>query len=424
MQLKIIKIIAIVFLIIIGPSVVSQVKIGDPNSPDANSILDLTNSSNLGLLLNNRLTSVDTSDIQPVGTLQFYDGELYLSQSSSIAKWNALSPWRFNGSYDYGVCIPSLGTYGVGIGVNTHAASYQDSTYLHLAQPNTSKNIIDAPLLIGPEIGTQTPPPTDKYMLVNNKGILCYDTDISNVDTLFLQQIEYGKVQVGESSSNNTDLNVYGKVTEGGGNIQPKNAIIMWNGNITGSNFNSGLGINEMTGWAICDGNNGTPDLTGRFIVGSGERNKYIRTASGSIDSLSANETFPVPAQTSIGGQDDFLQTASQVGIHLHTKGTLSAISRGAHEHGSKASSVYGGGSIGACWPEDDGVNLGPRDVTTSTPYLQNVVANLLDDTNTPNHSHDITGTTLANASSTPTAPQEVIVNHPYYYVVIYLMKL
>ena len=41
----------------------------------------------------------------------------------------------------------------------------------------------------------------------------------------------------------------------------PIGAIIMW----------SGLGTEIPTGWQICDGTNGTPDLRNRFVVGAGD---------------------------------------------------------------------------------------------------------------------------------------------------------
>ncbi len=40
----------------------------------------------------------------------------------------------------------------------------------------------------------------------------------------------------------------------------PSGVIVMWSGSIAGI----------PTGWALCDGNNGTPDLRDRFIVGAG----------------------------------------------------------------------------------------------------------------------------------------------------------
>ena len=41
----------------------------------------------------------------------------------------------------------------------------------------------------------------------------------------------------------------------------PVGGIIMW----------SGAATNVPTGWALCDGQNGTPDLRGRFVLGAGQ---------------------------------------------------------------------------------------------------------------------------------------------------------
>ena len=55
------------------------------------------------------------------------------------------------------------------------------------------------------------------------------------------------------------DLEVNGNLTASGGYIVPKGGIIMW----------SGSEKDIPTGWALCDGKGGTPDLRGRFIVGA-----------------------------------------------------------------------------------------------------------------------------------------------------------
>ncbi len=53
------------------------------------------------------------------------------------------------------------------------------------------------------------------------------------------------------------------------GNGIPKGGIIMWSG-----------AIDQIPeGWALCDGNNGTPDLRDRFIVGAGST--YAKGATG-----------------------------------------------------------------------------------------------------------------------------------------------
>ncbi|MCT7948265.1 hypothetical protein NG798_00465 [Ancylothrix sp. C2] len=53
-----------------------------------------------------------------------------------------------------------------------------------------------------------------------------------------------------------------------------KGMILMW----------SGKGEEIPTGWVLCDGNNGTPNLTDKFIVGAG--NGYAVGATGGADSV------------------------------------------------------------------------------------------------------------------------------------------
>ena len=61
----------------------------------------------------------------------------------------------------------------------------------------------------------------------------------------------------------------------------PKGMIFMWYGNAK----------DVPPGWAICDGNNGTPDLTGRFVVGakSGDFNPNDKGGSRGV-SLTENQ--------------------------------------------------------------------------------------------------------------------------------------
>ena len=44
-------------------------------------------------------------------------------------------------------------------------------------------------------------------------------------------------------------------------NVVPNGVILMWSGSST----------NIPDGWLLCDGSNGTPDLRGRFIIGSND---------------------------------------------------------------------------------------------------------------------------------------------------------
>ena len=59
--------------------------------------------------------------------------------------------------------------------------------------------------------------------------------------------------------SSNASLNVKNLDVDGVSNLTPKGGIIMWRGTVIPPT------------WAFCDGQNGTPDLRGRFILGMGQ---------------------------------------------------------------------------------------------------------------------------------------------------------
>jgi microcystin-dependent protein len=100
---------------------------------------------------------------------------------------------------------------------------------------------------------------------------------------------------VKEAGSN--DVSVNGTVTapnyalnaHGNGPI-PAGGIIMWSGSIAAI----------PTGWALCDGSNGTVDLRNKFIVGAGS-------------------TYAVKGQ---GGNNTILLTREQIPHHDHTGST------------------------------------------------------------------------------------------------------
>ena len=74
------------------------------------------------------------------------------------------------------------------------------------------------------------------------------------------------------------NLKVTGNATLGTVNLAealkflvPKGAIVMWTGS------------QPPAGWALCDGNNGTPDLRGRFVLGAGNGNGLTGRALGQM---------------------------------------------------------------------------------------------------------------------------------------------
>lgn len=75
------------------------------------------------------------------------------------------------------------------------------------------------------------------------------------------------------------DLNVTGKIQQGGNELLPAGSIIMWYG-----------AAPAPKGWAICDGTNKTPDLRGRFVIGADEQFAY--KSSGGAKGLGVQKTI------------------------------------------------------------------------------------------------------------------------------------
>ena len=84
------------------------------------------------------------------------------------------------------------------------------------------------------------------------------------------------------------------------GSVVRKGMILAW----------SGSPSDVPVGWALCDGNNGTPDLRGRFIFG----------------------TSPSYAMGSSGGETSHVLTANEMPSHSHSGGTSYD---GTHNHGA-----------------------------------------------------------------------------------------
>ncbi len=63
-------------------------------------------------------------------------------------------------------------------------------------------------------------------------------------------------------------------VVAGLNTAMPSNGIIMWGGAI----------VDIPAGWYLCDGNNSTPDLRGRFVIGAG--GAYAKGAIGGAETI------------------------------------------------------------------------------------------------------------------------------------------
>lgn len=145
----------------------------------------------------------------------------------------------------------------------------------------------------------------------------------------------------------------------------PSGMIVMWSGNID----------DIPDGWKLCDGSEGTPDLTDRFVM-----------------SVSSGKD-----PGAIGGSNFYTLSTSQLPSHTHGSGSLVTDTAGEHQHlsytiayytGTGGYSISGGGGWGYGELPPDGA-----------------------------HSHSITGSTGTTGSGSS------IDNRPKYYALAFIMK-
>ena len=144
-----------------------------------------------------------------------------------------------------------------------------------------------------------------------------------------------GSVMAGNGNFRN-DLAVDGDLTVGGnvtlnatqeGTVftasqtvfKVKSLEIVKGGELTVSGINPGVPVGVISiwsgdvssipaGWAVCDGNNGTPDLTGRFVVGAGS----------SFGSSTANDGGQPYVKGTSGGKREVALTIEEMPKHYH----------------------------------------------------------------------------------------------------------
>jgi microcystin-dependent protein len=122
--------------------------------------------------------------------------------------------------------------------------------------------------------------------------------------------------------------------------IIPTGVIVMWSGSVA----------SIPTGWVLCDGNNSTPDLRNRFIVGAGSTYSVAGTG-GSADAIVVSHTH----------------TATDAG-HTHT-----GVAKVQQTFG-----YGGGGSVyGAVFQSNQTSDSGTANISVSTTGSSGTNANL-----------------------------------------------
>jgi len=345
----------------------AQVSIGQ-STPDTNSVLDLTNPNQRGVVLPPATNSASFSNALTIGMTYFSGNHLHYLESLG---YNALTPWKykFAGNTTEDVYYHTGGRIGVGVAnlTLTPDAPLQIATdapvsltsHGSLAMGESSGNnvVINTGEIQARQNGSGAP------LLLNEEG---GDIDVGSVP---------GPVQF---SVTDRVEHLY-QPTNTYYELMPPGAIAMW----------FGATSNIPIGWALCDGgtytksdnsgNISTPDLQGMFVVSYG---------------ASATSSY-APHDTA--GIDLVELTEAQNPSHDHSL-SLTTQPGGSHTHGMHGSFYeHDGDGDGG----DEGFQTSGNDQTTTSG----------------NHSHNLTGFTQFVGGT----PHE---NRPSFYALVYIMKL
>ena len=201
----------------------------------------------------------------------------------------------------------------------------------------------------------------------------------------------------------------YGGGLGGGGDSFPTGGIILW----------SGAANAIPTGWVLCDGQNSTPDLRNRFVVGAGD-SYAVDATGGSADATLVSHTHGSGnLGTGNAGSHSHSGNTNNTGDHSHSGNTNNT---GSHAHrwgtdDSDGASGAGnpdanGGQSWKAWTDDQGSHSHNVNTNNSGSHSHNINTN-----NTGDHSHNVSGDTASSGSSATGA------NLPPYYALCYIMK-
>ena len=261
--------ILVIAISLLSISVFAQNNIGIGTiTPNAKSVLDL-NANDKGFLVP-RLTSAERINISPIGNadaaLLVYDTDDNLFYFWNSTQWvsfpQAAGSNNISLSFDANTGTLSLTDNGGTLTTNIPPDNDNDPTN-EVQQLTLNNNILN-------------------LSLSNNNISLAPYLDNTDEQTLSLS----GNT-LSISNGNSVVLPEF-----------PQGIICMWSGNVN----------NIPTGWALCNGNNGTPDLRDRFIVGAG--NNYAIGNTGGADTITLTQA-QIPAHTHTG-------TTNISGEHTH----------------------------------------------------------------------------------------------------------
>ena len=221
--------------------VYSQISIGNSSVPSSDVILDLSNSNNRALLLPSKTNTLPTG---PQGMIIFDSDDDMIFYSKDGSNLNAISPWNYN-PYSSTNVIYNLGGK-VGISNSSPSAKLTISGGTAATLSNGSSGYMS--------VGSNN----SNHLLFDSLGFMAKNQASTNPNEVTLELQKQGS----------GSININGNLLQKGFDYIPPGTIVMWRGSVVGDH--PLVNGSQNTNWYICNGNNSTPDLRDRFIVGVG----------------------------------------------------------------------------------------------------------------------------------------------------------
>ena len=168
----------------------------------------------------------------------------------------------------------------------------------------------------------------------------------------------------------------------------PVGGIIMWSGSIS----------NIPSGWALCNGSNGTPDLRNRFVVGA-----Y---------SDSANSAWPNLAPDDTGGSADATLVSHSHTINNHTHSFSTTSNPGDHDHNVDVLAEFA--STHGTWQTGGGY----RQVHTGGTHRKPITSDA------GGHTHSGTTGNQSDSGTDSQGSSSTNANLPPFYALCYIMRI
>ena len=221
-------------------------------------------------------------------------------------------------------------------------------------------------------------------------GVTTFSSTQSGISSTTGAVVIAGGLGVGGNINAGGNITAISPSTINGYGTIPIGGIIMWSGSIP----------SIPTGWALCDGTNGTPNLVDRFVVGA------VSTGSGAT-------AYPGLSPGATGGSKDAVLVS-----HSHTASSTSTVTDPQHNHGiTQTNHSHGTETNNATGGNYDGggnsSNLGAYYASSTDGAQANITIN--------NASTGITVSTSTTVDSEGVSATNA--NLPPYYALAFIMR-